>query len=110
MNNVDKMYNEVFYVNEVDKPYNFRIDELPTSHDCLRYVISRTNQHNRTGQHKVVVHDLAELVKDTSWLSAPLASTPVKIKPSGEILGAKICQRGNPRPLWPSPVIFEHHP
>ena len=45
----------------------------------------------------------------TSWLSAPLASTPVKNKPSGDIPGRKLCQRGSPVTNSASPAIVNGH-
>ena len=76
MDDVDKMY-EVFYENEVDKPYHFRNDELPTIHDCMRYVISRTNHQNRSGKHTPVVTDLAHLVNDI-WTKADCCPLSVR--------------------------------
>ena len=43
----------------------------------------------------------------TSWLSAPLASTPIKYEPSGDVPGRKICQRGSPVTSLASPVIVK---
>ena len=45
----------------------------------------------------------------TSQLSAPLASTPVKNKPSEDVPGRKLCQRGSPVISSASPVIFKFH-
>ena len=45
----------------------------------------------------------------TFWLSAPLASTPVKNEPSGDIPGRKLCQRGSLVTSLASPVIVKFH-
>ena len=45
----------------------------------------------------------------TSRLSAQLASTPVKVKPSGDIPGKKFCQRGSPVKNSASPLMVNFH-
>ena len=48
-------------------------------------------------------------ISETSRLSAPVDSTPVKIKASGDLPGRKFSQRGSPVKNSASPVLVKFH-
>ena len=61
--------NDIFHEYELETPYNFPTNVLPTKHDCLLYCVSRTNQRTRLTTHALAVRDMAVLVEDI-WSKA----------------------------------------
>ena len=52
------MREDIFYVNEHKKPYDFVDNKLPTIHDCILFVISRTNTKTKLMTHVIAVRKM----------------------------------------------------
>ena len=63
------MVDKVLREDEICKPYNFCGKLLPTNHDCLRFVLSRTNMKVRDTSHKEAVLLMAKSLHEI-WTSA----------------------------------------
>ena len=60
-----KMSQKILNDDEIAEPYTFSTKLLPTNHDCLRYVISRTNNVKKT----TAIWEMVRLV-ETIWNEA----------------------------------------
>ena len=67
----------IFYVNELTKPYDFVDNMLPTIHDCIQFVISRTNTKTKLMTHMIAVRKMAEHVEKI-WCAADCRPYSVK--------------------------------
>ena len=67
----------MFYVNELTKPYDFVDNMLPTIHDCILFVISRTNTKTKLMTHVIAVRKMAEHVEKI-WRAANCCPHSVK--------------------------------
>ena len=72
------MSEDIFYVNELTKPYNFVNNNMqPTIHDCMLFVISRTNSKTQLMSHQNAVKKMAEQVEKI-WCAADCCPFSVK--------------------------------
>ena len=63
------MSEEIFHISELTKPYDFPNNQLPTIHDCILFVLSRTHKHSRCLSHQEAVWKMAVLVEEI-WTKA----------------------------------------
>ena len=61
MTNIDNFFKE----DELFQHYEFRNNMLPTKHDCLLYVVSRTNKQKKDAMtYNPAINNLTKIVED----------------------------------------------